>query len=328
MIMKAAFKNLLTRIFPLLDILISPLVLLSSLCMLFVRRAGIHRMRMSKQIFKWIGVYPIRDHYYEPLFNPDHIVKPLSAERHLPGLDMNEAGQLELLAKLDYADELRSFPARADNSQPLGFFYENPAFTYGDAEYLYSVIRHLKPNRIIEVGSGYSTRMASAALRRNKQEDPDYSCQHVCIEPYEMPWLEKSGVEVLRKKVEDIPLEYFRQLQPNDVLFIDSSHVIRPQGDVLYEFLELLPDLPSGVFVHIHDVFTPFDYPEDWVKDHVRLWNEQYLLEAFLSFNRDFRIVGALNWLKHNHAVQTERAFPGLATHPESRPGSFWIVRN
>src|SRR5690606_29222842 len=99
------------------------------------------------------------------------------------------------------------------------------------------------------------------------------------------------GVEVLRKKVEDIPLEYFRQLQPNDVLFIDSSHVIRPQGDVLYEFLELLPDLPSGVFVHIHDIFTPFDYPEDWVKDHVRLWNEQYLLEAFLSFNRDFRIV-------------------------------------
>lgn len=326
--MKELVKNLLIRIFPLVDILLSPLVLVSSLLMLLVRKAGIHRMRLSKQIFTWIGVYPIRDHYYEPLFNPIDIKKSLSGERPLPGLDMNEAEQLRLLSKFDYAEELNKFPIQRNENSPLGFYFENPSFIYGDAEYLYSIIRYLKPGRIVEVGSGYSSLIAAEALRKNKKENPDYECNHVCIEPYEMPWLEDTGVEVLRKKVEDIPLEYFQQLRPNDIVFIDSSHMVRPQGDVLYEILELLPSLPSGVYVHIHDIFTPFDYPEDWIKSYVRLWNEQYMLEAFLSFNRDFRIVGALNWLKHYHTPDTNRAFPMLASHPGSNPGSFWIVRN
>lgn len=321
-------KNCLIKISPLLDVLIFPLVLLSSLCLLFVRRMGIQRMRVSKWVFKKVGIYPLRDHYYEPLFNDDRLMVPENAERRLPGLEMNGLEQLAFLARFEYADELRQFPTQMDHANPLGFFYENPAFTYGDAEYLYSVIRYLRPTRIIEIGSGFSTRMAHAALYKNKQEVPGYDCRHVCIEPYEMPWLERLGVEVLRSRVEDIPLDFFRQLQPGDILFIDSSHVIRPQGDVLYEFLEILPILPPGVFVHVHDIFTPFDYPEDWVRDHVRLWNEQYLLEAFMSFNQEFRVVGALGWLKYHYFDQVACVFPGLAQHSEARPGSFWIVRN
>lgn len=326
--MKSVVKNLLIKVVPAMDILISPLTLMGACLMLLIRNAGIHRMPISKRLFTLVGVFPIRDHYYEPLFNPDHLQRPMSAPRDIPGLDMNEAEQLALLKKFDYADELRKFPDRRPSNASLAFYYENPAFTYGDAEYLYSIIRSLKPARIIEVGSGHSTLMAIEAINANLRENSEYRCEHICIEPYEMPWLESSGVQVLRTKVEDIPVEYFQQLQPNDILFIDSSHMIRPQGDVLYEFLELLPTLPSGVIVHIHDIFTPFDYPEDWVKGHVRLWNEQYLLEAFLSFNKEFRVIGALNWLKHYHQTEIERALPGLETHIEAMPGSFWIARN
>src|SRR5262249_33961193 len=155
------------------------------------------------------------------------------------------------------------------------FHIRNPSFEGGDAEYFYSIIRSKKPARIIEVGSGYSTLLASQAIRANQQEIPGYTCQHVCIEPYESPWLESAGVTVIRRRVEELEQPIWRELGCNDLLFIDSSHVIRPQGDVLFEYLEVLPSLAPGVIVHIHDIFTPRDYPDRWLVDEVRFWNEQ-----------------------------------------------------
>ena len=253
---------------------------------------------------------------------------PLDIDRNLPGIDLNAKEQLDLLSQFAYADELSGI---AENPGATGggeFFYKNPSFLYGDSEYLYSAIRHFKPEKIVEVGSGYSTLMAIRAIRANKTENPNYSCQHICIEPYEMKWLESTGVQVIRQRVEEVDASVFDGLGKNDILFIDSSHVIRPQGDVLFEYLELLPRLRSGVLVHIHDIFTPQDYPEDWVVGHVRQWNEQYLLEAFLSFNSQFRVLGALRWLTKHHFVAMSLAFPMLGKHPEAIPGSFWIVRN
>ena len=135
-----------------------------------------------------------------------------------------------------------------------------------------------------------STLLAIKAVEKNSAEDNGYTCQHICIEPYEMPWLEKSAVKVIREKVEDVPSDIFLSLKENDILFIDSSHMIRPQGDVLCEFLEILPLLNKGVVVHIHDIFTPKDYPADWIFNEHRLWNQQHLLQAFLSNNSRFRI--------------------------------------
>lgn len=285
-------------------------------------------MRVSKRIFCMLGVYPLRDHYYEPLFNPAHLRKPLDQDRTLPGLDLNGQEQLELLSKFDYAEELARIPKVPSKSGPSEFFYENPSILYGDSEYLYSAIRHFKPGKIIEVGSGFSTLMAIKAVNANKSDDPTYACQHTCIEPYEMKWLESTGVQVIRQRVEEVDSAVFEGLSANDILFIDSSHVIRPQGDVLFEYLELLPKLRSGVLVHIHDIFTPQDYPEDWVVDQVKQWNEQYLLEAFLSFNNQFRVLGALSWLTKHHFDAMSRPFPMLRNHPEAIPGSFWMVRN
>ena len=124
------------------------------------------------------------------------------------------------------------------------------------------VIRHFRPARIVEIGSGHSTRMARLAIGTIQCENPDYRCEHMCIEPYEMPWLEQLGVTVVRKKVEDVDDSVFTALRPNDILFIDSSHIIRPEGDVLREFLEILPSLAPGVIVHVHDIFTPRERPD------------------------------------------------------------------
>jgi len=120
--------------------------------------------------------------------------------------------------------------------------------------------------------------------------------------------------------------QLFLELGENDILFIDSSHVIRPQGDVLCEYLEILPTLRSGVLVHIHDIFTPRDYLDQWLIDEVKLWNEQYLLEAFLSCNFEFEIIAALNFLKHRHPAELAAKFPMLGENiAHCEPGSFWI---
>ena len=163
------------------------------------------------------------------------------------------------------------------------------------------------------------------ALTQNQVDDPSYKCEHICIEPYEMPWLEESGVSVVRRKVEDVELSFFSKLEENDILFIDSSHIIRPEGDVLFEYLELLPSLKKGVIVHIHDIFSPKNYLKQWLQDEVRFWNEQYLLEAFLTHNNTWKIVGALNYLHHNHYEKLKTVAPYLM--PEREPGSFYIQK-
>ncbi len=111
----------------------------------------------------------------------------------------------------------------------------------------------------------------------------------------------------MRQKVKDVDVVFFSALEENDILFIDSSHMIRPEGDVLFEYLELLPTLKPGVLVHVHDIFTSRNYPREWLQDEVRMWNEQYLLEAFLTHNRNWKIIGALNYLRHNHYDNLKR---------------------
>jgi hypothetical protein len=130
---------------------------------------------------------------------------------------------------------------------------------------------------------------------------------------------------VLRRRVEDVDKNMFRELCRGDLLFIDSSHVIRPQGDVVTEYLDILPILAPGVLVHIHDIFTPRDYPKEWVTDSLLLWNEQYLMEAFLSENLSWRVIGAVNFLKHHHFEALVRACPNLTQ--SSEPGSFYIEK-
>ncbi len=140
-----------------------------------------------------------------------------------------------------------------------------------------------------------------------------------------MPWLEKTEVTVIREKVENVDISFFSELGEGDILFIDSSHIIRPEGDVLFEYLQLLPTLKKGVIVHVHDIFSPRNYPEVWLRDDVRFWNEQYLLEAFLTHNASWDVIGSLNYLHHNHYEELKKVCPFLTQDRE--PGSFYLQK-
>lgn len=322
--MKKILKKLLLKNFWAIDAVMFPFVYVAAEVMKMFRRAGGARLPLSKKALLSVGVFPVSDHYYEPLFNPRHLRKPLSDERPLPGVaSWSVAEQLNLLQSFHFEQELDSIPENFVSE--TSFYFKNGAFESGDSEYWYNIIRLKKPARIIEVGSGQSTKMARLAIQANQKENADYHCRHICVEPYEMPWLEKIGVEVLRKKVENVGVDFFKQLEANDILFIDSSHMIRPQGDVLFEYLELLPTLNRGVIVHIHDIFSPRDYPDSWITADTRFWNEQYLLEAFLSFNSAWKILGALNFLHHNHYSLLKEKCPRLT--PAREPGSFYILK-
>jgi len=316
-------KKIIIQLLPILDFLLVPFVYFAAWLMKSVRIAGVHRLPCCKNALMSVGVFPIRDHYYEPQFDNRTPSPAFFEDRNLAGIAWNVSGQLELLEKFSFSSELKDIPYEKPNT--LGFYLDNGAFKSGDAEYWYQIIRTIKPNRIFEIGSGNSTLMAIDAINKNREIDSLYQCEHVCIEPYEMPWLEKTGVSVVRKKVEDVELSFFSQLQENDILFIDSSHIIRPQGDVLFEYLEIFPSLNTGVIVHIHDIFSPKNYLTHWLQGDIKFWNEQYLLEAFLTHNNSWEIIGALNYLHHNHYDKLKLVAPFLS--PEREPGSFYIQK-
>jgi hypothetical protein len=135
-----------------------------------------------------------------------------------------------------------------------------------------------------------------------------------------------NGLSVLPKKVQEIPLSTFAKLERNDVLFIDSSHVLTIGSDVRYEYLDILPRVKPGVLVHCHDIFLPAEYPKEWVLDDHRFWNEQYLLQAFLTFNNEFEVLWAGSYMHLKHPDLLAAAIPSYRQE-KCYPKSFWIRR-
>lgn len=277
---------------------------------------------LNNKIFMKRGVLPVRDHYYQPLINPrKHLQKSLREDRNLPGIDFNISEQLQLLVSFDFNDELKKFPI--EKGPALEYYFKNGSFESGDGEFLYNILRLKKPSVFIEIGSGLSTLMANAAIKMNGN-----GCKHICIEPYEAEWISRLDVQVVRKKLETVDPAIFKSLKRDDVLFIDSSHIIRPQGDVLLEYLEILPQLNPGVIIHVHDIFTPKDYLDEFIFDYHYMWNEQYLLEALLTHNKELKIIGSLNYLKHHYFEELSAKCPILKQQAYREPGSFWMVKN
>ena len=259
--------------------------------------------------------YHIRPiHYYEPL--PDFrsiTAEQIERRRSYPAIDFNWNEQLELLDELTaYREELSG----------LDFDFENGYFSGFDAAVYYSLIRHLKPQRIVEIGGGYSTRIAVKALAVNR------TGRLTCIEPYPEERLNgtSAGIELIRKRVEEVDLDFFSCLEANDILFIDSSHTVKFGSDVCYELLEILPSLVPGVWVHVHDIFFPHDYPAEWLINRRLALNEQYLLEAFLAFNATFSVRLANYWLCLEHAKRVAPVWPH-AILPNHGSSSFWMKR-
>lgn len=306
-----------------IDWAMSLLVVPAALVMRRYRSLGTETLVATTRRLRRLGIFPLRNHYYEPLFDPRQLTAPLDQPRELPGVDLDVPGQLALLEQLTFDAELRASRFGNAGDDPLRFSFGNGMFEAGDAEFLYQFVRARRPGKIVEIGSGHSTRVVRAALEANRAETGAMA-EHVCIEPYANPWLEQmEGVRVVRSRVQDCAIDWSRELQAGDLLFIDSSHIIRPQGDVLQEYLEILPRLAAGVFVHVHDIYTPRDYPAALVVDKVVFWNEQYLLEALLTDSHRYEVVAALNHLKVEHFAQLQRVCPFLT--PASEPGSFYL---
>lgn len=308
-----------------LDLVLSPALFLALVVSRVYRRLGTGRTPTARRLYNRLGVYPIIDQYYDPpAFLDDHVARQLATPRDLPGIDLRPQAQQELLARLTYQEELLAIPYHDPGGQKP--FYRNGYFETGDAEILYSLIRLQKPRRLIEVGSGFSTLFARHAIEANLQEDPTYCCEHVCIEPYRAPWLQNSGATVVRSRLEDCDPALFAELEAGDMLFIDSTHMIRPRGDVVRLHLEIIPALSQGCLVHVHDIFTPRDYPARWMQTERRLWNEQYLVEALLSHSSRLEVLLALNFLNHQHPEALRSACPVLDRDPgEKEPGSLWL---
>lgn len=202
--------------------------------------------------------------------------------RSCHGLDWQDKVQAELLARISLrADELDTLEAEA-----APFRFDNGYYGGSDAAALYLLLRELRPRRLVEVGSGFSTLIAQAALRRNER-DGAAPAEHLCIEPFPNARTTGlgNGVEFLRVAAEDAPEEAYLSLRTGDVLFIDSSHTVRAFGDVCHLLLDVLPRLPAGTWVHVHDIFLPWEYPREWIIGERRAWAEQYLLEALLYGN-------------------------------------------
>lgn len=253
--------------------------------------------------------YHIRPiHYYEPL--PDFraiTLEQVQRRRNYAAIDFQWADQLRLLRELEpHAAELTEVDVTNDYFSGL------------DAIVYYSLIRHLKPRRVIEIGSGYSTRIAGQALARNAD-----GATLTCIEPNpERLNGHALNIELIQKRVEEIEVDFFSQLEANDILFIDSSHTVKFGSDVCYEFLDVLPVLRPGVWVHVHDIFFPHDYPVEWILKRRLALNEQYLLEAFLSFNHEFQVALANRWLTLDHAPAVNELWTG-----DTVSSSFWFYR-
>lgn len=270
-------------------------------------------------------------HYYSAMYDARVLVHEPNRSRiwppepyDHPGIDWNPDGQRRFLRDVLAAQQRLAL--RPHGEPEDGEYYAgNDQYPPLDAWILEGILRHLRPGAMIEVGSGFSSLITAQVNREHLGGEMHLTC----IDPHPRDFLQRGvdGIaEVLAEKVEAVELARFEALQSGDVLFIDSSHAVRTGGDVVWLFGRVLPRLRPGVHVHIHDVFLPGDYPEDWVRDGWG-WNENYLVEAFLQFNSGYEVRLGAQWALRNASEEIELACPQFAQCTEKGGGSLWLRR-
>jgi Methyltransferase domain len=236
----------------------------------------------------------------------------------LPAIEFVERELAQAIAELD-------IPAD-DPGVPGQFFLRNQGFETVDAELLYGIVRAMTPARVIELGSGYSTLLINLACRRNAQAG--VSTAHDAFDPFPREHVLgalPSPTRLTAIPATEIPLEVFAELRDGDVLFVDTTHTVKLASDVNFIILDVLPRLNSGVIVHFHDIFLPWEYPQQWFSDMHWYWAEQYLLQAFLAYNHEFEILVPAHALAREHPERLRRVIPSFARG--GSPGSMWLRR-
>lgn len=268
-------------------------------------------------------------HFYSPI--PDELqidrhLKRLGDRKHveLPGIELNPEKQLDWTRRIAgfYSDQ----PFSEKQTESLRFYFDNNMFRESDALFLYGMLREIKPNRIVEVGSGFS----SAVMLDTRETFLEVNPELTFIEPHpeRLRRLLRDG-DHERSTVIEQPIQYvesapWQSLESGDILFIDSSHVSKCGSDVNFLFTEVIPRLEEGVFVHVHDISYPFEYPDSWLTQRRWAWNEAYILHTFLQFNHSFEIVAWVSYLNHMHCEWLHQCMPLCKRDPG---GSIWLRR-
>jgi len=267
-------------------------------------------------------------HYYSSIVSIEDIKKRESEiwkevdNDFINAIDLNTEEQKVLVQQLSqYYSEL---PFKRENVEGLRYKFNNGLYSYTDGIILYTMMRHLKPKKIIEVGSGHS----SALMLDVNQHFFDNNMDIMFIEPYPdrlyklISENDKTSSIIIEKNIQEVDVSYFKNIQKGDILFIDSTHVSKCGSDVNHILFNILPVLNTGVYIHFHDVFYPFEYPKEWVYKGMN-WNEDYLLRAFLMHNNDYKIRVFSHYLHKHHAS----VFNNMPLAFENTGGNLWLEK-
>jgi hypothetical protein len=308
-----------------LRILLVPIAFILSPFFSLIARTGV-----GISITRNFGFHPLRVHYYQPV--PEYESVPdefFIKKQKFPGFDMNIERVKETLEKLSgYAIEC-SWPEAKGRD---GIYYsQNPSFGYSSAAILHAMIRSYSSKGVVEIGGGFSSLIALEALRKNS-DNGNFSFK--CIEPFPSEWLKDlaqespDNIKLYIERAEKMDIEAYLDLKENDVLFIDSSHVSKLNSDVNYIYLQVLPRLAKGVIVHIHDIYIPYEYPRvHFYGLHKYFWNEQYMLQAFLTNNNDFEIILPGYYVQTDMRDDFQRVFPHYDPAIHRATSSLWLKK-
>jgi hypothetical protein len=284
---------------------------------------GVTTLRVPPSVAPFLTDNP-PGHFYSPVPDLDEIAARadwLFGPRPLAGIELRANAQLALFRTL--ARLVREMPFEPVPGTRTRYGTENTNYGIGDASMLAAFLCHLRPRRYLEVGSGFTTALACDV----NETHLGGSMAITAIEPY--PAMMRSllrpadEIEVIGAPVQSVPLELFAALEENDILFIDCSHVLKTGSDAHFLYTEVLPLLAPGVYVHIHDIFWPFEYLRNWIESG-RAWNECYLLQAFLAFNPTYEIVLWNHYLYCEHEPVMAAELPAMLENPG---GAIWLRR-
>jgi hypothetical protein len=264
----------------------------------------------------------IPGHFYNPIPNIDEVIQfeyEVERKDEYAGINLCDEEQWKFI---DACKKLYSeIPFPHNKTDLYLYHFQNPNYSYADGIFYYFILRNFSPKKIIEIGSGYSTCLAIDVNKIYFQNNIEI----YAVEPYPDLVIQLTGSDaptLINKKIQEVDLLTFDQLDENDILFIDSSHVLKAGSDLNYIFFKIIPRLKKGVLIHFHDIFDKFKYPLNWITEYYRGWNEVYALKLFLMYNEHFKVIAFNNYLIKNNEKWFKEHMPLCLENPG---GSIWL---